>query len=117
MSTHIDWQTVAAEDLTPLIRRQYVSRPGMTLARFELKKGGIVAQHEHVNEQVTTVLEGALRFLMEGKQIVVRAGETLFIPPNVPHEVHVDADALVLDIFTPERSDWDAGRDSYLRGK
>lgn len=117
MSTHVDWQAVAAEDLSPAIRRQYISTAGMTLARFELKKGGVVAQHQHVNAQVTNVLKGALRFHMEGKKIVVGAGQTLFIPPNVPHEVHVEQDALVLDIFTPERSDWHANQDAYLRGK
>jgi quercetin dioxygenase-like cupin family protein len=117
MSTHIDWKTVKAEDLSPLIRRQYVSQPGMTLARFELKKGGVVAQHNHINAQVTNVLKGALRFHMEGREFVVGPGETLFIPPNVPHEVHVDEDAQVLDIFTPERADWDAHEDAYLRGK
>ena len=117
MSTHVKWNEVAAEDLTPLIRRQYVSQPGMTLARFVLKKGGVVAEHKHVNAQVTNVVEGTLRFHMEGKQIVVGAGQSLFIPPDVPHEVYVDQDSLVLDVFTPERRDWDAKEDAYLRGK
>ena len=115
MSTHLSWSTHPAEDLTPGMRRRYVSQDGMTLARFELKKGSVVGQHSHVNLQVTNVLEGVLRFHMEGKKILVHAGETLFIPSNVPHEVFVDEDALVLDIFTPERADWAAGDDAYLR--
>jgi quercetin dioxygenase-like cupin family protein len=115
MSAHIDWSSHPAEDLSPKIRRQFVSQPGMTLARFELKRGAVVPQHQHVSAQVTNVLEGALRFLMEGKETVVSTGETIFIASNIPHEVHVEKDSLVLDIFTPERSDWAAGGDAYLR--
>jgi quercetin dioxygenase-like cupin family protein len=115
MSTHVNWTAQAAEELSPKITRQYVSQPGMTLAHFKLKKGAVVPRHAHLNAQVTNVLSGVLRFEMEGKSILVRGGETLFIPPNEPHEVFVDEDAVVLDIFTPERADWAAGADAYLR--
>jgi quercetin dioxygenase-like cupin family protein len=115
MSTHVDWSSQTAEQLSPKITRQYVSQPGMTLAQFKLTKGAHVPQHSHINAQITNVFQGVLRFHMEGKSILVRAGETLFIPPNEPHEVFVDEDAVVLDIFTPERADWAAGADAYLR--
>lgn len=115
MSTHVHWSTIAAEQLSSQITRQYVSQPGMTLAYFKLKQGGVVQRHAHINAQITNVLSGALRFEMEGKSILVRAGETLFIPPNEPHEVVVEEDAVVLDIFTPERADWASGADTYLR--
>jgi quercetin dioxygenase-like cupin family protein len=115
MSTHVNWSTKTPEELSPKITRQYVSQPGITLAHFRLKKGGHVPQHAHVNAQITNVFQGVLRFEMEGKSILVHAGETLFIPPNEPHEVFVDEDAVVLDIFTPERADWAAGADAYLR--
>jgi quercetin dioxygenase-like cupin family protein len=115
MSTHVKWSSQPAEALSPTVTRQYVNQPGMTLAHFKLKKGTAIPQHSHVNAQVTNVFEGVLRFHMEGKVILVHAGETLFIPPNEPHEVFVDEDAVVLDIFTPERADWAAGADAYLR--
>ena len=111
----VDWSKVAAEELSSHIRRRYVNRNGVTLARFELKKGGVVGKHQHVNAQITNVFKGALLFLMDGKEITVRGGQTLFIPPDMPHEVHVPEDAEVLDIFIPERADWAANQDAYLR--
>lgn len=114
----LTWEKVKAEQLAPAIQRRYVSHMGMTLANFELKKGGIVGRHQHVNEQITNVLTGALKFIWDdGKENVVGAGETLFIPSNLPHEVHVLEDAKVLDIFIPERKDWEAGADTYFKQK
>src|SRR2546427_4952445 len=52
------------------------------LARVLLKKGAHVPLHHHHNEQVTYILEGALKFAIDGKEIVVRAGEVLCIPPQ-----------------------------------
>lgn len=112
----VAWSKVNPEPLAATIQRRYVSHMGMTLANFELKKGGIVGRHQHVNEQITNVLTGALKFIWDdGKENLVAAGETLFIPSNLPHEVHVLEDAKVLDIFIPERKDWAEGTDTYFK--
>lgn len=112
---HIDWSQVAPEQLTPLITRKCVHQPGMTIARFHLKKGATVPQHQHINSQISNVLTGSLTFNMEGKSYVIRGGESLTIQPNVPHEAVADEDCDVLDIFIPERADWIASDDAYLR--
>jgi quercetin dioxygenase-like cupin family protein len=71
--------------------------------------------HSHVNEQITYILEGALKFGIDGDEIVVRAGEVLCIPPNMPHEAFALEDTVDLDIFTPPRADWINKTDAYLR--
>ena len=114
---HIDWTQVAAEQLTPLITRRCVHQPGMTIARFHLKKGAVVPTHHHINAQVTNILTGSLCFNMEGKRLVIRAGESLTIQPNIPHEAIAEEDCEVLDIFIPERADWIANDDAYLRSQ
>jgi len=53
-------------------------------ARVLMKKAGIIPWHSHHNEQFTYVLEGALKFWIDGKEIVVNAGEVLTIPPHMP---------------------------------
>jgi quercetin dioxygenase-like cupin family protein len=111
----VDWSRIPAEDLSPYVRRRYVNQNGVTLAQFELKQGGVVAKHQHTNAQITNVLRGALLFRMDGREILVRGGGTLFVPPEMPHEVYVAEDARVLDIFLPERADWAANQDAYLR--
>ena len=87
----------------------------MLVARVLLKKGTRVPRHSHHNEQVTYILEGALKFAIDGKEIVVRAGEVLCIPPNMPHEAWALEETIDLDVFNPPRADWLNKTDDYLR--
>ena len=86
------------------------------IARVLLKKGCVVPMHSHVNEQVTYILEGALTFRIDGREIVVGPGEVLTIPSNMPHEAEAMVDTVDLDVFNPPRADWINKDDSYLRG-
>ena len=112
---YISWNQVEREHLNPLIDREMVYGQQIMLARVFLKKGGHVPLHHHHNEQVTYILEGALKFAINGKEIVVRAGEVLCIPANMPHEAWALEDTLDLDVFTPPREDWLGKTDDYLR--
>ena len=113
---YVPWDSVELEDLNPLLKRQFVVGENVMIARILLKKGCVVPLHRHHNEQVTYILEGALKFGLKGQEITVRAGEVLCIPPNVPHEAVALEDTVDLDIFTPPREDWIAKTDAYLRG-
>ena len=110
-----DWNRLPVEQLNPLVTRRMIHSGQMTIARLELQKGAAVPEHAHVNEQVCTVERGALEFSIEGRRQVVRAGESLVIPPNVPHGVVALEDSVAMDIFTPRREDWISGDDAYLR--
>jgi quercetin dioxygenase-like cupin family protein len=112
---HIPWSTVAIEELNPLLGRQFVVGQNVMLARVLLQKGCVVPEHSHHNEQITYILAGALKFGIDGKEIVVNAGEVLTIPPNMPHWAEALADTVDLDIFNPPRADWINKTDSYLR--
>jgi len=114
---HIPWNTVELEDLNPLLQRQLVVGQNIMVARVLLKKGCIVPEHSHHNEQLTYILEGALKFWIDGKEIVVHAGEVLTIPSNMPHKAEAMEDTVDLDIFHPPRADWMNRTDQYLRGQ
>ncbi len=111
-----NWNQITEEPLTPLITRQMIHGLTITVARLRCKKGAIVPTHSHVNEQITTIEQGAMLFITPTEQIVVRAGESLCIPPDVPHSVETLEDCVALDIFSPVREDWVRGDDAYLRG-
>jgi len=113
---YIPWKTVELEDVNPLLQRQFVVGQDVMLARVLLKKGCIVPEHSHYNEQITYILEGALKFWIDGKVIVVNAGEVLTIPPHMPHKAEALADTVDLDVFNPPREDWINKTDQYLRG-
>ena len=114
---YIPWHTIPLEDLNPLLQRQFVVGQEIMLARVLLKKGCIVPEHSHHNEQLTYVLDGALRFWIDGKVIVVNAGETLCIPAHMPHKAEALEDTIDLDVFNPPRADWINKTDQYLRSK
>jgi unsaturated pyranuronate lyase len=113
---HVRWSDLPIESLNPLLDRQLAVGDQIMVSRILLKKGCVVPMHSHVNEQVAYMLEGALRFKIEGDEIVVRAGEFLCIPPNVPHQAEALEDTVNIDIFTPPRADWINKTDQYLRG-
>jgi quercetin dioxygenase-like cupin family protein len=112
---YIPWKNVEHEKLNDLIGREMVVGDNLMLARVFLKKGAHVPEHHHHNEQLTYILEGALKFAIDGKEIVVRAGEVLCIPSNMVHEAWALEDTLDLDIFNPPREDWLNKSDDYLR--
>ncbi len=114
---HIPWSSIELEDLNPLLQRHFVVGQNVMLARVLLKKGCIVPEHSHHNEQITYVLEGALKFWIDGRELVVNAGEVLTIPPNMPHKAEALAYTVDLDVFNPPRADWIEKTDKYLRGK
>jgi quercetin dioxygenase-like cupin family protein len=114
---HIPWHTIELEDLNPLLQRQFVVGQEIMLARVLLKKGCVVPEHSHHNEQLTYILEGTLKFWIDGKEIVVHAGEVLCIPSHMPHKAEALEDTVDLDIFSPPRADWINKTDQYLRGR
>ena len=117
--THYRVAEQPVEELNPLISRSLITGERAMLAHVYLKKGALVPMHSHDNEQITYVLEGALKFRIgdDGPQdLVVRSGEVLHLPSNVPHEAVALEDTIDVDVFTPPRQDWLDGDDSYLRG-
>jgi len=119
------WSTVPLEQLNPALSRRMVTGKEVMVAHVYLKTGAIVPKHHHVNEQVTYILEGSLRFWLGDKvdsqydadSVVVAKGEVLVIPSNVPHRAVALEDTLDLDVFAPPRQDWLSGTDDYLRQK
>ena len=115
---HYVWDRMAAEPLKGTITRKLVSSDRMMIAHVYFKKGDDVPLHKHENEQLTYILSGALQFWFgaDGKdEIIVRAGEVVVIPSNVPHRALALEDTLDVDVFNPPRQDWLSGTDAYLR--
>ena len=112
---HHRWDDIANEPITPFIARLYISGDRITVAQFELKRGGVVPRHSHDQEQVTCVLSGRLKFVMNGHEVVVGPAEVVQIPSWVEHEVHVLEDTQVLDVFSPIRQDWIDKTDDYFK--
>jgi unsaturated pyranuronate lyase len=112
---YLSWKALEVEQVNPLFDRQMITGKNVMFSRLVLRKGCIVPLHSHHNEQITFVLEGALRFEIDGQTIVVKSGEVLAIPPHMPHRVEALEDTIDFDIFDPPRADWINRTDQYLR--
>ena len=112
------WADMEKEKVSDLLERRLITCERMMIAHVYLKKGAIVPKHSHENEQITYILEGALRFWIgeDGSdELIVSAGEVLTIPSNIPHKAEALEDTLDVDIFNPPRQDWLDKSDGYLR--
>ena len=114
-ATHHRWADITPEPMNPLLTRQFVSGEQGMAARIMLKKGCQVPEHSHPNEQIALILAGALEFTVNGGKIIVRAGELIVLPANVPHSAIALEDTEDIDFFAPPRQDWLDGTDAYLR--
>jgi quercetin dioxygenase-like cupin family protein len=110
-----DWSKIDKEQLNPTLARQALHSANLTVAKIYLGRGAIVPEHSHTNEQVTMLMEGYLKFVHPGGEILLRPGQALEIPPGTPHRVEALEDSLAIDLFAPRREDWIRGDDAYLR--
>lgn len=109
------WEEIALEKVTEMISRKMVIGEREMIAQIYLKRGAIVPMHSHESEQMTYVLQGSLRFLIEGREITVREGEVLHIPSWLPHQAEALEDTFELDVFSPLRQDWIDKTDDYFQ--
>jgi quercetin dioxygenase-like cupin family protein len=112
------WNDMPKEQVTGSLSRRLICGDRMMLAHVYLKKGCVVPRHQHENEQLTYVLEGALHFWIgedESEEVIVRAGEVLVLPSMVWHKAQALEDTLDVDVFNPPRQDWLDHTDDYLR--
>ena len=109
------WDEIASEKVTEMISRKIVTGEREMLAQIWLKKGAIVPTHSHESEQISYVIQGALKFTIQGEEFIVREGEVLHIPSNVPHQAEALDDCFEMDVFSPIRQDWLDKTDDYFR--
>jgi len=117
-AVHYRWEELPKEALKPDLGRRLIATDRMMLAQVYLEEGCIVPKHSHENEQLTYILEGALRFWLgedEEEIVDVAAGEVLHIPSHLPHKAEALETTLDVDVFAPPRQDWLDGSDAYLR--
>ena len=109
------WDEIALEKVTEMVSRKIVTGEREMIAQVYLMRGCLVPMHAHDAEQMTYILQGALRFLVGGEEITVREGEVLHIPSMVEHQAEALEDTFELDLFSPIRQDWLDHTDDYFR--
>ena len=89
------------------LSRKRIIGQNMMISHVRLERGCHVPTHAHENEQFAMIMSGALRFGIgaegspERYEVIVKAGEVMHLPSNVPHSADALEDTLVLDLFSP----------------
>ena len=115
MPQKTSWEKIERETLNPMIDRKMISGQNVTVAQVFMKKGATVPRHSHINEQFTYIVSGAMKLIFDDGEVLLRAGEVILIPPNVPHAAEAIEETLDMDFFSPPREDWINKTDAYLR--
>jgi quercetin dioxygenase-like cupin family protein len=77
-----------------------------TFGYVEIKKGSVVPEHHHMQEQITYIIEGELDMTIGGQFCPLRQGMYYVIPSNTPHSATALTDCKVIDTFSPVREDY-----------
>jgi quercetin dioxygenase-like cupin family protein len=110
LSYLVDFDAVPPVDVWgETVRARSVNGERVTLALVELAPDSVVPEHRHENEQMGMVVRGSMTFTVDGETRTLGPGGTWRIPSNHPHDAVAGPDgALVIDVFAPTRTDWDA---------
>lgn len=111
---HFSFKDLPAKQVNSMLRRSTISGESGTIGYFTYQKGAVVPVHQHANEQYSLITKGSVSVSVGGIDIIVKAGEGIIIPANVPHSFTALEDGtLDIDFFAPSRMDWLAGTDNY----
>lgn len=97
-----------------LMTRRMIRTPSMTILRVDFKKGATLDRHQHIHEQVTMLESGLLKLEVDGQEIVLKPGDVIRIPSNIPHFTEALEAASTIEMFLPAREDIPSTDNAFL---
>ena len=100
-------EEVASVNCDPGVHRKILAyTEDMMMCEITFEKGAVGKVHAHPHLQSTYVVKGSFEFTIGGESKVVRAGDSLLMPPDVLHGTVALEDGVLVDVFSPMRSDF-----------
>ena len=95
----IDTHALAVTERLPGWRARIFHSANMTFAHYEFDAGSTIHEHQHEQEEVWNVIDGALEVTIAGVAHVAGAGVVAVVPPNTRHSVRAltDGRAIIVD--------------------
>ena len=98
---------VKLNDLGMGVSRKILAHvPSVMMVEVNFAKDAVGEIHGHVHEQISYIIKGSFQVNIDGEKKIVKAGDTFYIKPNALHGVLALEDAIILDVFTPQRDDF-----------
>ena len=102
----IDLEQLPEKELAPGFNARLVHTGKVTIAHVRVRKGSSLPAHKHFHEQVTNIISGELEMTVGGDTAVCKPGMSIRIPSNVLHSARALTDCYLIDVFHPEREDY-----------
>ena len=106
---------IAPFEISRGFNARFIHTELMTLAYVDVDEGADLPQHAHVHEQVLNMLEGEFELTLNGEVLLLRPGQVVAIPSNVPHSGRAITKCRILDVFSPVREDFRSGKVAYAK--
>jgi quercetin dioxygenase-like cupin family protein len=107
---HLNWLTIPIERPSEGIERQMVVGEHIMICRFRFAPLLVTPEHSHPHEQMSIVVQGRVRFFVEGRERIATPGDVLHFPSNTWHgATMMDEEVVLIDIFSPVSEDFLGG--------
>jgi quercetin dioxygenase-like cupin family protein len=85
----VDWSAQTFSEVRPGIWGATVHTPQLTVTYYRYEPGSSWEEHQHPEDQVTSVLKGEIDFIVAGTPVHLSAGALAALPGGVPHSATV----------------------------
>ena len=99
----VDTSTLPVIERLPGWHGRYFHTANMTFAHYDFKRGSIIHEHFHPEEEVYEVIEGELEVTIDGVSLIAKPGRVAIVPSNVRHSVRAITDGRLIVVDHPAR--------------
>jgi quercetin dioxygenase-like cupin family protein len=102
-----NWATVPGKQISDGVIRQTIHGKTLMICRLTIAPGTVTVAHQHLNEQMTIVEKGRVRFVLGTGVQEFGPGDVLLLPSSFWHgATALDEEVVLIDIFSPIREDF-----------
>ena len=94
------WDELPLEKVTEMVSRKVVTGDRQTMVQVYLKRGAHVPLHSHDGEQMVYVLQGIVRWVVGGREMLVSEGDVLHVPSCVRHQAEALDDTFQIAVLS-----------------
>jgi quercetin dioxygenase-like cupin family protein len=92
------WDESRDGELTEVNMRRKLEDRGYSVSRYVYPPGTYFPEHDHGVDKIDGILSGRFRMTMQGRSIVLEAGDLLVVPKHVFHSADVVGEESVVSL-------------------
>jgi quercetin dioxygenase-like cupin family protein len=95
-AARVRWDEIALDKVTEMVSKKAVKGASTELVQMYFKKGAMVPLHRHDSERIVYVLQGGIRFIVDGSELILREGDVLTLPAGASRQAEILDDTFVM---------------------